>query len=107
MQRALTGAHQGTTDIDKAVGNYLKLVSGSAAGVASQIDADIAAIIAAADAVSAKMPKQDPKARPSRDPKIAQGEALAKALVRLLCTPSMADSDHTSHRLPTRRTRPP
>lgn len=80
VQRALTGAKQGATDIDKAVGNYLRLVSGSAAGVASQIDADIAAIIAAADAVSATMPKQDPKARPSRDPKIAQGEALAKAL---------------------------
>ena len=56
VQRAIKGAAQETTDLDKAVGNFLQLVKADGSGVAGLLDTDLAAIKSTAVAVLAKLP---------------------------------------------------
>ena len=77
VQRAIKGAAQETTDLDKAVGNFLQLVKADGSGVAGLLDTDLAAIKSTAVAVLAKLPD----GKSPRDPATVVKKNLDDAIV--------------------------
>ncbi|KAI0802075.1 hypothetical protein BC629DRAFT_1591713 [Irpex lacteus] len=74
IQRSLKGSKQGDADLDKAVGNFLKLVGSDGTAVAQTLDADLLAIKTTAEASLAKL-NQDAqkKATPAPPTKPTKG----------------------------------
>ncbi|KAI0091056.1 hypothetical protein BDY19DRAFT_679542 [Irpex rosettiformis] len=60
VDRSLKGKAQQNGDLDKAVGNFLRLVQANGASVAKQLDADLSAIKTKAEAVLAALPPAGP-----------------------------------------------